>query len=130
LEIDTSLTEMDDEKDPHLQKEAQRIARTLGNVQKKKPNPERLEEQRRIQLVNQTAAVVRLVNSHNPDLVMEQETVYLKDGRIPLKELMEKWRFTDPVWVDADLELHCLPDGYSDATFANCQLIKLKGKIL
>jgi hypothetical protein len=89
-----------------------------------------LEEQRRIQLVNQTAAVVRLVNSHNPDLVMEQETVYLKDGRIPLKELMEKWRFTDPVWVDADLELHCLPDGYSDATFANCQLIKLKGKIL
>lgn len=28
------------------------------------------------------------------------------------------------------MQLHCLPDGYSDATFANCQLIKLKGKIL
>lgn len=79
------IPEMDDEKDPHLQKEAQRIARTMGNAQKKKPSPERLEEQRRIQMVNQTAAVVRLVNSHNPDRVMEQETVYLKDGRIPLK---------------------------------------------
>jgi hypothetical protein len=76
---------MDDEKDIHLQKEFQRISRTMGTAQKKKPTPERLEEQRRVQLVNQTTAVVRLVNSHNPDRIMEQETVYLKDGRIPLK---------------------------------------------
>eukprot|EP01101_Sappina_pedata_P009648 TRINITY_DN5690_c0_g1_i1.p2 TRINITY_DN5690_c0_g1~~TRINITY_DN5690_c0_g1_i1.p2 ORF type:complete len:113 (+),score=54.88 TRINITY_DN5690_c0_g1_i1:20-358(+) len=110
--------------------EEDRIAKHLTKAQ---GNPvasqEQLQVQERLKQTGQDRVEVRLVNSVNNNVVMEKEVVELNKGRIPLKSLMEKWRITEPYWLDLDVEIACMPDGYSDCTFAGVKVITIKGKV-
>jgi len=121
----------DAEKEARLKSEQERLAKKLDA---KAPHPviteEQSEVQRRVQQLGQNTVKVQLVNSHNVKNVMEQEDVVLNKGRIPLQSLVDKWRIKDPVWVDLDLDLSVMPDGYSDCTFAGVKVIRIKATIL
>lgn len=47
---------------------------------------------------------VRLVNSQNHSIVLAKETVSLTKGRIPLRDLMNKWKIKDPIWLDVRVD--------------------------
>ncbi len=70
-------------------------------------------------------ALVEFVNSHNHNQVLQSEEVELEKGRIPLKSLMAKWRVKKPLWLDADIGLSAMPDGYSDCSFVGIDKIRI-----
>ncbi|KAL6056350.1 hypothetical protein QOT17_016178 [Balamuthia mandrillaris] len=122
-----------------LEQENARLARRLQSKSgaatgPPKKTPQQLEEEQRQRIeaeIGQGSVTVQLVNSHNHAQVLHSQQVVLDKGRIPLRSLMSQWQFKEPViWVDADMPLGLMPDGYSDLTFAALPKVRLQGTLL
>eukprot|EP01104_Vermistella_antarctica_P013929 TRINITY_DN42_c0_g1_i2.p1 TRINITY_DN42_c0_g1~~TRINITY_DN42_c0_g1_i2.p1 ORF type:complete len:130 (-),score=29.64 TRINITY_DN42_c0_g1_i2:45-434(-) len=119
-----------EEKDERLAQEEARIAKRLASKGGGAPEltPEQVEHQRRVEQ-GSTKVTVQLVNSHNHNTVLEQGEYALSKGRIPIHDISSKWRVKDPVWVEMDMEIGTMKDGYSDITFTDLKVIKIYGNV-
>eukprot|EP01100_Stratorugosa_tubuloviscum_P000162 TRINITY_DN1036_c0_g1_i1.p1 TRINITY_DN1036_c0_g1~~TRINITY_DN1036_c0_g1_i1.p1 ORF type:complete len:178 (-),score=104.91 TRINITY_DN1036_c0_g1_i1:288-821(-) len=70
---------------------------------------------------------VILVTEENPNTILEKEEVLLSKGRIPLRNLLTKWRLSSVEWVEGETPLGMMADGYSDCAFNGLPSIRLWG---
>lgn len=68
---------------------------------------------------------VELVTKTNHANVLRSLEVTLNKGRIPIRHLMDQWHVRHPVWVDADLPVGQMPDGFSDLEFIGMDKVRL-----
>ncbi|PRP76699.1 hypothetical protein PROFUN_14927 [Planoprotostelium fungivorum] len=72
-----------------------------------------------------TVEVVLVAKSSDKIMLETGRFTLTSNGKLPLSQIMQKWKIKNVEWLDGDLDLQPDKDGNSEIAFTNMKLIRI-----